>query len=298
MLRKLPLETFRVFEAAARHGNFSAAARELGVTQAAVSRRIQALEAVLGRPLFTRRGRHIALTADGSDLHRRTTGALDYLAEALEPFAPMRHGAPVSVVAAGSVSHLWLGAEIRAFARDHPEAAVRLVTSDALRDLADDRHDLTVLYTRGAHPRWHLVELFPERLVPVASPGYLAARGLTPPLAPAEIAALDLVDYERFNAHWVSLADWAEAQGLAPQRARVTFSSYWLAVEAALEGDGVALGSLGLMARHLAAGRLVALGPEPLETGYGYWLGLPRGRTVSPEAMALYHRLAEAAAPG
>ncbi len=296
-LRKIPLETFRVFEAAARQGNFSAAARELGVTQAAVSRRLRHLEAVLGAALFTRRGRHVALTPEGAELARRTAAALDYLEQSIAGFGAEAPGAPVSVVASGSVSHLWLGPRLRDFARTRPDISVRLLTSDAMRDLEDDSHDLTILYSRGAHPRWHLAPLFAERLVPVAAPRYLAERGLSPPLAAREIAGLDLIDYERFNAHWVALADWlSEETGRAP-RPRMTFSAYLLAVEAALRGDGVALGSLGLLSGAIGEGRLVALSDRVLETGYGYWLGLPRARPVSGEAMALHAVLAAAAEP-
>lgn len=298
VLSRIPLEAFRVFEAAARHGNFSAAGRELGVTQAAVSRRIRGLEDVLGVALFARRGRHVSLTEEGRRLYTRTHAALDYLAEALAPYQPSHRPRAVSLVASGSISHLWLGPHLRAFAREHPGVSVRLLTSDAMADLADERHDLTILYSMGEHPRWRLAPLVAEELVPVASPGYLAEQGLPEGgLEPAEIARLDLIDYERFNAHWVPLREWFAACGAAPPPGppRVIFSSYLLAVEAALRGDGVALGSRGLLAGHLAEGRLVALSERSLRTGFAYCLGLPRSRAVPEDAMALYRLLLAAA---
>lgn len=296
MLSHIPLEAFRVFEAAARHGNFTAAARELGVTQAAVSRRIRGLEDRLQAALFLRNGRNLQLTPAGRQLHTRTRAALDYLAEALSPFAPGAAAAPVSIVASGSVTHLWLGPHLRAFAREHPGVSVRLTTTDAMEELADDRHDVTVLYGSGAHPRWRLAPLIAEDLVPVASPAYLAERGIRPPMTAHGIAALDLIDYDRVNAHWIPPSVWFERNGapLPADKPRVIFSSYLPAIEAALRGDGVTLGSLGLIAGHLAAGRLVALSASVLCTGFGYWLGLPQHRAVSEDALALHRLLLQA----
>src|SRR6478736_4899388 len=112
MLSHIPLEAFRVFDAACRAMNFSRAGRELNITQAAVSRRIKGLEDHLGTLLFTRRGRNLALTADGERLFQRVRATLEYLEESLEPF---RGGAPqiISIAASGSVSHLWLGRRLR-----------------------------------------------------------------------------------------------------------------------------------------------------------------------------------------
>ncbi|MEM9145039.1 MAG: LysR substrate-binding domain-containing protein [Pseudomonadota bacterium] len=293
MLSRIPLEAFRVFEAAARHGNFSAAARELGVTQAAVSRRIRGLEDQLGAALFLRRGRHVRLSEAGRQLHTRTRAALDYLEEALAPFQTEATQRPVALVAAGSVSHLWLGPHVRAFAREHPGVSLRLTTSDAMGDLANDHHDVTILYGSGEHPKWRLSPLVAEELVPVAAPSLLAETGLAPPLTPSEILRLDLIDYARVNAHWIPPAAWFDAEGqpVPADKPRLSFTSYLSAIEAAVQGDGVTLGSLGLIAGHIAAGRLVALSPSVLSTGFGYHLGLPRNRSVSADALALYRHL-------
>jgi LysR family glycine cleavage system transcriptional activator len=296
-LDRLSLEALRVFEAAARHANFTAAAQELRVTQAAVSRRIQGLESDLGAALFERRGRRLSLTPAGDRLRRRVRGALDHLAEALEDFALGPEGATVSLAAPGSVSHLWLPGPLAAFADARPDLTVRLTTSDAMGDLAAGSHDLAILYGSGAHPRWRLAPLLPERLAPVASPAYLAARGLSAASAPpADILALDLIDYEPFNAHWITLSDWlgwAGARGRA--RPRRLVSAYALAVDAALRGEGVALGSLALLAAPLAGGALVRLGGPVWETGFSYRLGLPVGRPSGPPALALHAALTAAA---
>jgi LysR family transcriptional regulator, glycine cleavage system transcriptional activator len=294
MLEKIPLEAFRVFDAAGRHMNFSSAGRELHITQSAVSRRIQGLEDHLGAKLFTRRGRNLALTPAGERLAQRVRATLDYLDESLEPF---RGGASeiISIAASGSVSHLWLAKRLRDFGHASPQLSVRLLTTDAPLELASEANDLVILYATGEHPRWNLTLLMREVLMPVASPDYLARRSLDPAaLTIEEIAALDLIDYERFNANWISFRQWfARTQRAQPLRAkpRLSFSTYSMAVDAALRGEGVALGSLGLIGEDLASGALVALGMTRLETGYGYYLGMPRYRALAPAALHLHQHL-------
>ncbi len=295
LLDHIPLEAFRVFDAACRHMNFSRAGRELNITQAAVSRRIKLLEEELGAPLFTRKGKNLALTPSGERLSIRIRSTLEYLEESLEPFRSARSEV-VSLAASGSVSHLWLGERLRRFSKDNPAVSLRLMTTDSPTELASETNDLVILYSTGEHPRWHLTLLFPEDLVPVASPtclGDLMPRA--PDLSADEIAALGLIDYERFNAHWISFRQWFgrignPLKGPVPPP-RFSFSTYALAINAALSGDGVALGSRALIARHLEEGRLVALGSQSLNTGFGYYLGLPRGREVGPAVSALHDAL-------
>jgi DNA-binding transcriptional LysR family regulator len=298
MLEKIPLEAFRVFDTACRLMNFSRAGRELNITQAAVSRRIKGLEDHLGAQLFTRRGRNLALTAEGARLFQRVRATLEYLEESLEPF---RGGAAqiISIAASGSVSHLWLGRRLKDFGEASPNISVRLLTTDAPTELASESNDLVILYSTGEHPRWNLTLLMKEVLVPIASPGYLAKRNLLPQtLGAGEIARLDLIDYERFNAHWVSFRQWFGRIQNPPkgklQQPRLSFSTYSMAVEAALRGEGIALGSLGLIEEHIRAGTLVSLGRDRLETGFGYYLGTPRFRSLSQEAAKLHQHLLSA----
>ena len=297
MLAHIPLEAFRVFDAACRHMNFSRAGRELNITQAAVSRRIKGLEDHLGAQLFTRSGKNLALTAHGERLFQRVRAALDYLEDSREPFRTGA-GQSIALAASGSVSHLWLGRRLRDFSRANPDVALRLTTSDSPADLASENNDLVILYSAGDHPRWELTPLLAEELAPVAAPAYIDRKGLDPAtITPADLAGLDLIDYERFNANWISFRPWLERvapeiyRRTPPPRPHLTFSTYALAIDAALSGEGVALGSLGLIAGHLAEGRLVQLGRTALSTGYGYHLGLPKFRTVPPAVLRLHESL-------
>ncbi|MGY5809779.1 LysR substrate-binding domain-containing protein [Rhizobium sp. LEGMi198b] len=295
MLEKIPLESFRVFDAAARAMNFSRAGRELNITQAAVSRRIKGLEDHLGAALFTRRGRNLALTPEGERLFQRVRATLEYLEESLEPFRAGT-GEIISIAASGSVSHLWLGQRLKDFGKESPGISVRLLTTDSPSELASETNDLVILYSTGEHPRWNLTLLMKEVLVPIASPDYLASRGLEPQaLTSADIAGLDLIDYERFNAHWISFRQWFGRIGNPLRsklpRPRLSFSTYIMAVEAALRGEGIALGSLGLIEEHLRSGALITIGNDRVESGFGYYLGAPRFRALSPEASQLHRHL-------
>lgn len=301
MLDHIPLEAFRVFDAACRQMNFSKAGRELNITQAAVSRRIKGLEDHLGAPLFIRRGKNLELTPKGERLFQRVRATLEYLEESLEPFRPGT-GGTIAIAASGSVSHLWLGRRLRDFGKENPAISLRLLTSDTPSDLASENNDLVILYSTGEHPRWNLTLLMPELLAPVASPDYLASRGLeSGKLSADDIATLDLIDYERFNAHWISFRQWFGRLPGPPrlklQNPRFSFSTYIMAIDAALRGDGIALGSLGLIDAQIAGGQLVRVGPDCLATGYGYYLGLPKYKTVSAEAMQLHARLLEPGTP-
>lgn len=295
MLDRIPLEAFRVFDAAARHMNFSRAGRDLHITQAAVSRRIKTLEEELGAALFTRRGKNLALTPSGERLAIRVRSTLEYLEESLDPFRT-NQAEIITLAASGSVSHLWLGERLRAFSKDHSEITLRLLTTDSQAEVAAESNDLAILYSTGDHPRWSLSLLLPEILVPVAAPSCLGARAdRASALKPDEIAALGLIDYERFNAHWISFRQWFARLGSAPgiriPAPRFSYSTYAMAMNAALAGDGVALGSKALITAHLASGRLLALGDKALTTGFGYYIGLPKYRAVSPEVRLLHDRL-------
>lgn len=297
MLDKIPLEAFRVFDAACRHMNFSRAGRELHITQAAVSRRIKGLEGHLGADLFIRRGKNLELTPPGERLFQRVRATLDYLEESLEPFRTGA-GQTISIAASGSVSHLWLGRRLRDFGKANAGLSIRLLTSDSPSDLASENNDLVILYCLGEHPRWSLTPLLAEELAPVAAPDYLRSRQIDDPaaLTPADIARLNLIDYDRFNANWVSFRQWFDRLGVRSEaraaQPRFTFSTYLMAVDAAIRGDGVALGSLGLLQEALDDGRLVTLGTRSLRTGYGYYLGLPRFRTSPQEVLDLHAALA------
>lgn len=294
------LGALAVFDAAARHMSFTAAARELNVTQAAVSKRIKLLEKELGVPLFHRSGRSLALTEQGSTLARRAHSALDYLEESCARL----HGdssAIITIAANTAVSHFWLGPRLREYALAEPATTLRLLTTDRTRDIVGEDNDIVILYGLADRLGWNLLPMFTERLVPVASPRYLSSAGIPPdrglPLAPDELAALALLDYERFEAGWTTLDMWFDWTGVArPTRGlRQLFSSYAITIEAALRGDGIALGSLSLLSDILAEGRLVPVSDRVFVTGQSYFIGVRQDRVIQESVFKLLRWLGDRA---
>ncbi|MEM8914376.1 MAG: LysR family transcriptional regulator [Pseudomonadota bacterium] len=238
------LDALRVFEAAGRNMNFSAAGRELLVSQAAVSRRIQDLEAALGVELFVRRGRTLSLTPKGRVLLRRVQVGLEFLIDGLDEVTNTSFNQTVSLAASGAISHIWLGRALQEYRFEHPETAIRVLTTDAMPELVSETNDLAIIYSRGQHPLWNLSRLLEEELVPVASPDYLARHELSVedgPLSVDQIAKLDLFDYDRTGTYWLTLRDWFTTQGYEsrPITPRVVFSNYPLTIETAVRGDGI-----------------------------------------------------------
>jgi LysR family glycine cleavage system transcriptional activator len=286
-----------VFEAVARHMSFTAAARELNVTQAAVSKRIKHLEQELGLALFRRNGRTITLTEQGAALARCANSALDFLEDGCVRLRDDSSRPSVTIAANTAVSHFWLGPRLRRYALSEPSTTVRLMTADHTHDLVDEEHDIAILHGHGERPGWTLLPLFPETLAPVASPQYLDSVGIaaepSPLLAPEGLASLALLDYEQLEVDWTTLEQWFDWAGVPAPRAgrRQIFSSYALTIEAALSGHGIALGSLPLLSDVLAECRLVRVSDRRWATGRGYYIGVREDRIVHEPVLELLNWL-------
>lgn len=256
-----PLEWLRVFEAAGRTGSFTAAAQALGLTQAAVSQRIRNLEMRLGRSLFDRKPRGVELTLDGEAYLPHVQAALGALARSTaDLFSP----AVRQITIAAMPSHIALLAMPRLgpFLADHPDLRVTFVSVDRQRDFDVVEADLHLRYGNGQWPGRRAQLLHREVLAPAASPK-LARAGKTWREGP-------VVELSGPRSGWRA---WSAATGTpAPSRAVLQFDSFDLVLSAALQGLGVILASLPLIAAASADGRLVRL-PEPeVEIDAGYWL--------------------------
>ena len=298
---KLSLEALQVFTVAARLENFSAAARELGVTQAAVSRRIIGLERSLGFDLFARMRKRVVLTPRGRVLLQKVTASLDFLADSISQLTSAELVETIVVSAPASITYFWLQPKLREFCASNPTYNVRLQGTDDLYHSASSDDSIAVLAGDGQHPHWTLQRLFDEELVPVAAPGYLVAAGLPPvpqDMAPAFIATLSLVGYARLNALWYTLEDWFKTRGVDPDRLKfpIMHSAYPTAVNAALDGEGVVLGSRNLLHKHLASGALVEISHSVDRTGLSYFVGTPKSGRVSAASQRLANWLVSAAA--
>ena len=294
--RKLPpLDALVFFEAAARHNSFTAAARELFVTQAAVSKRIKELEGRLGVPLFHRDGRRLSLTDAGRRLYERAAMALEYLEDAIA--SEMQEGGDVVQIAANTATSIfWLGPRLRDIGLGRDASAVRTLTSDRLRDLLSSENDLAVTYGHGDIPGWESTPLFAEELVPVAHPDYLSGLGLASAGGLQDIGnrgGVTLLDYQRLAPDWVNWKVWIDKVGARALNAvpRRQCRSYARAIGEAIAGKGIALGSMGLIDRELEAGQLSRVGDQSLRTGRGYFLSAPNRKKLSVAAANLKRAL-------
>jgi LysR family glycine cleavage system transcriptional activator len=286
-----PLDTLTFFESAMRHMSFTAAARELFVSQAAVSKRIRQLEDWLGVPLFERRARRLSATAAGERLAGRIAVGLDFLDQAIaELRAPA--GPVVSIASMTSVAMFWLQPRLRAFALADEACDFSLVSTDVPAELLRRDHHLVVIYCDGKLPGWHGRCLFGERLVPVAAPALAEAIGSFSALARAGEKP-PLLDYPRHGPNWIDWTRWAALIGNTDLRGwpRRPCASYTQSVGLALRGEGIALGSLPLLESEIAAGRLCPLASEELVTDMGYYLLSRTDAAMSPDAERLQRLL-------
>lgn len=258
--RSLPsLSSLTAFEAAARHGSFTQAAAELGVTQAAVSRQIRLLEEDLSARLFVRSHRRVDLTPDGERLARVAGEAFGRVAEALEA---IRRPMPDDTVVVGTTlafSHFWLVPRLSRFRSAHPGIRLRLISEDAGFDLRQGRMDVVVRYGEPPFADAASLASMADEVFPVCSPALLRGGD------PADLRralTLPLIGLEWLDPAWLSWARWAAMVGAGdvPTRSDLRFNHYTDAVYAAINGDGVLLGWRRMIAGMLADGRLIRLG--------------------------------------
>jgi LysR family glycine cleavage system transcriptional activator len=288
-----PLASVRVFEAAARHRNFTKAAEELGMTQAAVSYQVKLLEDRLGTPLFLRLPRNVELTDAGARLAPAVGQALDLLAAA---FSAVRDDSQsvLTISSTHTFASNWLAPRLGGFQLAHPDIAVRLDVSGRLVDFLREDIDIGLRIGRGEWPgvRAHL--LMPWRYAAFCSPDLLARFGGVE--TPADLLRLPLISADDPAwARWFAAAG-VDTAGLA-QRPGLRMDVQQIEGNAAIAGQGVALLMPELWRGEIAAGRLVQPFPiAPTDEG-GVWLVYPDHKRNSPKVRAFRDWvLAEAAA--
>jgi len=264
----LPLNALRAFEAAARQLSFTRAAEELHVTQAAVSHQVKALEKRLGVVLFRRLPRSLLLTDEGQALLPELRDAFERLARALDRVGNQSGQGALTVSSFTTFSLAWLVPRLPRFQALHPEIEVRLMSSQRLIDFAREDIDIAVRNGDGNWPGLATIKLFDEDLTP------LCGRRYRDRLRKHEdVTKVPLLDTMR-DSEW---AIWLKAAGLGRiARSRgAEFDSTKIAVQAAIDGLGVAIGSPSLFAEDIAAGRLFQPFDLTVKTNRGYWLVYP-----------------------
>ncbi|MDX6595789.1 MAG: LysR family transcriptional regulator, regulator of expression of beta-lactamase [Solirubrobacterales bacterium] len=250
------LNGLRAFETAARHRSFTLEAKELHVTQAAVSQQVRLLEERLGFDLFRRHANGLELTDQGRAFQPGLTDAFDTIERLTDQVAAMRPGPVLTVGVAPAFALHWLIPRLSGFNRSHPEVEVRMATGGARLPLRDD-WTCSVRRGVGDWPGYIAEELFPATLVPVCTPAI--AESLRDP---RDLGRATLIVVSHLRAQWTW---WFEAAGLsAPVQpaAEVSFENSAMAIKAVLDGVGVAVAQLPYVSDALIAGRLVA--PFPM----------------------------------
>lgn len=275
-----PLNALRAFEAAARHLSFTRAAAELNVTQAAVSHQVKALEARLGARLFRRLPRGLLLTDEGQGLLPGLRDGFDRLAQAVEHFgAPSAHNL-LTVSGLTTFSLAWLVPRLPRFQARHPKIEVRLTATRRLVDFAREDVDLAVRYGRGGWPGLRIDKLFDDQLTPLC--GRALRDRLRRPADLAKVPLLNVVGDPDDWRIWLTAADVAGLRTFGGGQ----FDSTRIAVEAAIEGLGVAIGPPFLFGDALAGGRLFQPFPLVVPNGSGYWLVGPPETAERPKIRA------------
>jgi DNA-binding transcriptional LysR family regulator len=277
MSRRLPpLNALRAFEVAARHNSFTAAAAELNVSHAAISRHVRALEARLNVTLFHKAKRGVELTTAGAAYLAAVSAAFDSIAQATDSLSASAV-ATIRLSAHPAFATRWLLHHLGGFRAAHPGYEVMLDASPRLADLARDEADLAIGNGRRAGSTITHELVARSHLCPVAAPSFVDrhVQGAPSALGPAELAQLVLLHDEADGSGW---RRWFAAAGLpdidVSHGPRLLESG--LAIDAAIAGQGVALADDFLVPDELAAGRLVCLGRVALSAeDCDYYLRAP-----------------------
>jgi LysR family glycine cleavage system transcriptional activator len=267
-----PLKAVVAFEATARHASFSKAALELNVTQGAISRQILQLELCLGAHLLDRTTRTVKLSRTGEQYFQAVQYSLRGLAQATGQIKHWQGKQQVTVATSTALASLWLLPRISEFNSLHEEVELRIVAYDHVTDFSKIDCDLAFYYCKTPPLNMRATPICSEEIFPVCSPAYLARhKNLKSSEDLSECTWLCL-DWSAKD--WVTWQDWFSMQGLPVEKAkhRININSYSMLIQAALSGQGVALGWRNLIQMYLDSGALVQAIPATLKTGAPFCL--------------------------
>jgi LysR family transcriptional regulator, glycine cleavage system transcriptional activator len=288
MTRRLPpLKTLRAFEAAGRLLSFTRAADELNVTQAAVSHQIRLLEENLEVRLFRRVNRAVVLSQAGQGYFTAVRNALDALAAATARLLDQETMGVLTINTLPSFAAKWLVHRLSGFQDAHPDIDVRVSANDRPFEFTREDVDLAIGFGRGEWPGLYIERIFSDEITPVCSPTLL--EGPHPLRVPGDLARHTLLHDDQ--ALGDSVADWAtwlEAAGVQTVNSArgPRFSHSHMALQAAIDGHGVALGQGVLIADDVAAGRLAKPFPIALPATFAYYAACPMGTQDRPKIHA------------
>ncbi|WP_024302076.1 LysR substrate-binding domain-containing protein [Pseudogulbenkiania sp. MAI-1] len=286
--RLIPSMTALVeFEAVARLSSFTVAAQEVGVTQAAVSRQVRFLEETLGVRLFHRLHRAIKLTPEGEALYLVVSESMQKIAGVFDRLASGAEQQELVLAATAAFSRFRLLPRLAALKRSLPHVQLRLTTQMFSADLLPKGIDVAIRFGNGKWREGAATMLFDEEVFPVCSPWWLEANKAPDSLA--ELADTALIESDSTSEGWMGWSEWFDAAGFRVPHLHYAFrcSLYTDAIQAARDGQGVALGWGRLVHDLLATGELVRLTTASVKVSDAYYIVVPHGRTMTPAIEAL-----------
>lgn len=301
-----PLNALVTFEAAARLASFTRAARELHVSQAAVSRQIARLEQQLGTRLFHRGQRRLELTGAGRRLQESVTSGLGEIAGGVRRVRMSGDEPPVTVAATIAFANYWLMPRIHGLREHHPGIDVRILAGDRELDPAADDVDIVICYGEEHEPPGQRRALLgAEVIVPVCSPAYRAAHPELATAGPADLAAqhllhLDPEHWNRLHGVVIDWPVWFDQYGVRLDTGLhgIRMNNYPMLLDAVAAGRGIGLGWRPVIDDLLADGRIVPAIDEWMETPRGYYAAVATDRPLSRQAGEVHRWLLRHARPG
>jgi len=268
MARRLPpLNGLKAFEAAARSESFTRAAVELNVTQGAVSHQVKALEDTLGLKLFHRERQRLILTETGRDYLAVIRDALDQIAVGTERLLQRQESGVLTVSTSPDFAAKWLVNRLSRFAEQHPEIDLRVAAMTQNVDFARDDVDIAIRHGDGSWPAVDVQRLYSERLFPVCSPKLIAGRNRI--TKAADLLKFPLLRLEDAK-NWTRLFEAAGVKATVPSGPILNRAS--MLIDAAIDGQGIALARTALAAWDLINGRLVRPIDVSLRVAHTYWI--------------------------
>ncbi len=279
------LNALAAFEAAARHLSLTRAAQELNVTPGAVSKQVKVLEDEIGRPLFLRLHRALALTPEGEAVSLSLGDAFERIAAALRDVSQMGSLRSVSIGTTMAFAQLWLMPRLGRFWTSHQDIVIDHIISDRTQDPQRSDVDLRVRYGEGHWPDEESVLLLGDRIAAVAAPGFIAGH---PVKSVKDLAGLPLLSVEGVDWTWTTWALFLREIGAPHRKLNVRrFNSYVIALQAAQSGQGVALGWLSLVKPLIASGALAQVTRAEIDAPQSFYLTWSTRRPLKLEAAVL-----------
>ena len=279
------LTSLNTFDACARHGSLTQAARELGVTLGAVSRQIKLLESELDSTLFNRHHRGVELTLEGGELHRVLSSSFRSIGELCNSLKNRGKSSDVAIAATTAFASLWLMPRLGQFWSEYPEITLNHSISDNPADPGFVKSDIRIRYGNGKWSGEVASKLFDDVIYPVCGVQFAQHHEVS---NPGDLITLPLLQLDSLDPDWTGWDRWFGEWNLKLANAKFRrFNNYVVALQAAQENHGVVLGWHSMVESLIQQGRLVRLGNMEIPAPGSFFITWDINRPLSEQADSL-----------